>query len=89
MNQIEFDLGVPEVIDSLAKVPDNEPNPMCKKVGYGPENTNCKSCKHVIQKVVHSQAKFYKCAKQLNKKQEGKDYRLKWKACSLYEEETA
>lgn len=89
MNQIEFNLGIPEIINPLDKVPGDEPNPMCKRVGYGPENATCKSCKHLIQKIVHSQAKFYKCKQQLNKKQEGKDYRLKWSACRMYEEVTA
>ena len=88
MDQFEFDLGVPEI-----ELPSNdEPNPMCKKVGYGPTDAQCKTCMHLVQKVVHSEAKYYKCAKQMRKVgnyYEGKDYRLKWKACKLYEEKGA
>lgn len=78
MEQFELDLGV-HVIEQPSK---NGPNPMCKKVGYGPVDAQCKTCKHLVQKVVHSQAKYYKCRKQCRPNKytghlEGKDYRFK------------
>lgn len=92
MEQFEFDLDIPttELPESAG---DKDPNPMCRKVGYGPDGAQCKTCKHLIQKVVHSQTKFYKCLKQCRKNKytgslEGRDYRLKWNACRLYEEAT-
>ena len=88
MKQVEFDLGVP-IVEQPTLPSKEEPNPMCRKVGYGPENTTCKNCVHLVRKVVHSEAKFYKCAKQMKKvgnSYEGKDYRLKWNSCRLYEE---
>lgn len=85
-----MDLGVLETAQPTLPGKD-EPNPMCRRVGYGPEGITCKTCVHLVSKVVHSQAKFYKCAKQLHKRKgsqhyEGKDYRVKWKACKLYEQ---
>lgn len=90
MEQFEFDLGVP-VVEQPALPGKDEPNPMCRNVGYGPVDAQCKMCKYLVQKVVHSQAKFYKCTQQMRKNKytgsgEGKDYRLKWKACKLYKE---
>ena len=80
MDQFEFDLGLPP------ELPSDEPNPLAQYLGYGPEGAKCKKCRHLYKKSVPSGKHFYKCGRQMKKNEFGKDWRVSWNACRLYEE---
>lgn len=83
MEQIEFDLGLPEEPPQNKQI---EPNGMCRKYGYGPENATCKTCYYLVKKQHERDPKtyWYKCSLQKTGNGCGPDIRLKYKACRKY-----
>lgn len=63
----------------------NEPNPMRKTHGPGPDGAKCKTCKHLFAK--RWDRTYYKCALRGNTNGAGTDHRVRWNACAKYEED--
>lgn len=75
-NQLSMDLGVP--IDESK----SDPNPMVQVYGYGPKKT-CKECVHLFTK--QYAGRYHKCALRINTNGAGTDHRVRWNACSKFE----
>lgn len=81
--QIELDLGLPEAPSQDKQI---EPNKMCRKFGYGPEDATCKTCEHLVRKrhYRNPNASWFKCLRQIDGNGHGTDMRQKWRACRKY-----
>lgn len=63
-----------------------EPNPVIRAYGFGPENTCCKTCSHLIKRVYSGT--YYKCGLRQNTGGPATDHRINWNACGRYEDDT-
>lgn len=76
--------------DQMDLFPANEPakgvesmNPMVKAYGHGPEGAICKTCSHLLIK--HYAGTYRKCEYRKNTNSSATDHRVRWPACSKYE----
>lgn len=59
-------------------------NPCVRVFGAGPEGKQCKTCSHLHAK--HWDKTYYKCDLRPDTNGPGTDHRVRWVACSRYEE---
>lgn len=63
-------------------------NPMIRRHGRGPDGVHCRSCLHLISTCPTGNRIYWKCAFYSVSRSGGTDFRLKWDACRLYEEDS-
>jgi hypothetical protein len=59
-------------------------NPMLRVYGAGPEGAKCGSCAHL--RVKELAGRYFKCALRGDTNGPGTDHRVRWPACSKFEE---
>lgn len=62
------------------------PNPMVRRHGRGPAGARCKTCRHLTRAGYRSRT-YFKCLRYRVSHSTASDFRMKWGACRLYEEE--
>lgn len=81
--------------ETLFRLPEGslriDDNPMVMKHGYGEKGKTCKDCAFLMRREVYGywrNKNFYKCKKYPHQgRSERSDFRLKWNACKLFQEE--
>ena len=71
------------IVPGKKKGPGKKSNPMLR-IGDGPEEKWCKTCKHLGIKQFSKN--YYKCRYRGDTNGPGTDHRANWPACSLYEQ---
>lgn len=66
-----------------SEIPALNPNPMVVRFGKHP-NAKCKTCRFLFVK--RYDKSYYKCINRGNTNGSGTDHRVRWDACSLYQE---
>lgn len=67
-----------------AKENSRQPNPMVLAFGKGPEGRICRECRQLLARQFAKV--YYKCRFRKNTAGAGTDHRVKWDACSKFEE---
>ena len=62
-------------------------NPMIVRHGRGPDGSHCKTCRSLRSQNFGSQRSYWKCIQYSVSHCTASDFRLKWDACRLYEED--
>jgi hypothetical protein len=80
------DPGVTEELVERTKSGTPKTNPMLAFAGAGPEGKTCASCLHLFR-VGGVAGRYYKCELRRVTGGPATDHRVRWPACSRYEEE--
>jgi len=65
----------------------DSPNPMVRRHGRGPAGAHCKTCEFLHPQRYGSARRYWKCIRYSTSHCDASDFRMKWDACRLYEEE--
>lgn len=77
-------MQLPLVDGMLQKsIVEQEPNPMRRAFGPGPEGTICRGCVFLVGK--RWDKTYWKCGLRQNTNGPGTDHRVRWKSCSKFE----
>lgn len=68
------------------KKPIESENPMVRLYDRGPNGKKCKECKFLLR-LYHHNKTYIKCEKRGVTHGKGTDYRVRWEACSKFEQE--